>query len=45
MTQGLRSGGWTVQVLEQFAHSILIRPFILDTGPAPRECVPMERRG
>ena len=27
------------------AHRVLIRPFTLDTGPAPREYVPMEKRG
>jgi citrate synthase len=39
-----RVPGWTVQVLEQFATNILIRPLTLYTGPAPREYVPMERR-
>lgn len=40
-----RTPGWAVQVLEQFAHNVLIRPLTLYTGPAPREYVPMERRG
>ncbi len=45
MTQGLRSGGGAAQVIEQFAHNVLIRPLTVYTGPAPREYVPMERRG
>ena len=40
-----RTPGWAVQVVEQFAHNVLIRPLTLYTGPAPREYVPMERRG
>jgi 2-methylcitrate synthase len=39
-----RTPGWAVQVLEQFAHNVLIRPLTLYTGPAPREYVPMEKR-
>src|SRR6187200_1042687 len=39
-----RVPGWTVQVLEQQANNILIRPLTLYSGPAPREYVPIERR-
>jgi citrate synthase len=40
-----RVPGWTVQVLEQQANNILIRPLTLYNGPAPRPYVPMEERG
>ena len=40
-----RTPGWAVAVLEQFEHNVLIRPLTQYTGPAPREYVPMERRG
>ena len=40
-----RVPGWTVQVLEQQANNILIRPLTLYSGPAPREYVPIGRRG
>ena len=39
-----RVPGWTVQVVEQLANNILIRPLTLYNGPAPRAYVPMERR-
>jgi citrate synthase len=39
-----RVPGWTVQVQEQFANNILIRPLTLYNGPAPRAYVPIEER-
>ena len=40
-----RVPGWTVQILEQQANNILIRPLTLYNGPAPRAYVPMAERG
>lgn len=39
-----RVPGWTVQVLEQIEHNILLRPLTLYDGPAPRPYVPLEQR-
>jgi citrate synthase len=39
-----RVPGWTVQVVEQLANNILIRPLTLYNGPASRPYVPIERR-
>ena len=39
-----RVPGWTVQVVEQFEHNILIRPLTAYNGPAPRAYVPIEER-
>lgn len=39
-----RVPGWTVQVLEQMASNILIRPLTLYNGPAPRPYVPVDQR-
>jgi len=39
-----RVPGWTVQVVEQLANNILIRPLTLYNGPAARPYVPIERR-
>ena len=39
-----RVPGWTVQVLEQMANNILIRPLLHYTGPDPRPYVPIDRR-
>lgn len=39
-----RVPGWTVQILEQQANNILIRPLTLYTGPEARPYVPIERR-
>jgi citrate synthase len=39
-----RIAGWTAHVLEQYDHNRLIRPRAEYTGPAPRSCVPIERR-
>ena len=39
-----RAPGWTVQVLEQFANNILIRPLTLYNGPEPRAYVPIGER-
>ena len=39
-----RVPGWTVQVIEQFANNILIRPLTLYDGPAPREYLPLASR-
>ena len=40
-----RAPGWIVQVLEQQANNILIRPLTLYTGPNARPYVPIEQRG
>lgn len=40
-----RVPGWTVQVLEQQANNILIRPLTLYNGPAPRNYLPVDQRG
>ena len=40
-----RVPGWTVQILEQQANNILIRPLTLYSGPAPRAYVPIDARG
>lgn len=40
-----RVPGWTVQILEQQANNILIRPLTLYSGPAPRAYVPIDSRG
>lgn len=40
-----RVPGWTVQVLEQQANNILIRPLTLYNGPSPRSFVPIDQRG
>ena len=39
-----RVPGWTVQVVEQLANNILIRPLTLYNGPASRPYVPIEKR-
>ncbi len=39
-----RVPGWTLQVLEQLEHNILIRPRLDYTGPGPRAYVPIEAR-
>ena len=39
-----RIPGWTVQVMEQLANNILIRPLTIYDGPAPREYQPIVRR-
>jgi citrate synthase len=40
-----RVPGWAVQVLEQQASNILIRPLTLYSGPEPRAYVPVDQRG
>ncbi|MSP22248.1 MAG: citrate (Si)-synthase [Dehalococcoidia bacterium] len=40
-----RVPGWTVQVVEQFEHNILIRPLTAYNGPPPRPYVAIEARG
>lgn len=40
-----RVPGWTVQVLEQQANNILIRPLTLYNGPSQRPFVPIDQRG
>lgn len=40
-----RVPGWTVQVLEQQANNILIRPLTLYNGPAPRNYLAIDQRG
>ena len=39
-----RVPGWIVQILEQQANNILIRPLTLYNGPAARDYVPIDRR-
>jgi citrate synthase len=39
-----RVPGWTVQVLEQMANNILIRPLTLYNGPPARDYVPLDAR-
>jgi citrate synthase len=39
-----RVPGWTVQVVEQLANNILIRPLTLYNGPAARPYVPIGKR-
>ena len=39
-----RVPGWTVQVIEQQEHNILIRPLTVYNGPAERPYVPIEAR-
>ena len=40
-----RIPGWTVQVMEQFANNILLRPRLMYVGEMDREYVPLEQRG
>ena len=39
-----RVPGWVVQVLEQLAQNILIRPLTVYNGPEPRDYVPIDER-
>ena len=39
-----RIPGWVVQVLEQYANNILIRPLTVYDGPEPRNYVPIDAR-
>ena len=39
-----RIPGWTLQVMEQYANNILIRPLLLYTGPMDLPYVPIEQR-
>jgi len=39
-----RIPGWVVQVQEQYANNILIRPLTVYDGPAPRDYVPIDAR-
>ena len=40
-----RIPGWTMNVVEQLANNILIRPLLQYTGPVDLEYVPIEQRG
>jgi 2-methylcitrate synthase len=40
-----RLSGWSAHIIEQRAHNRLIRPEATYIGPAPREYVPIEKRG
>jgi citrate synthase len=40
-----RVPGWTIQVVEQLQHNILIRPLLDYTGQRERKYVPIEQRG
>ena len=40
-----RIPGWTLQVVEQYANNILIRPLLQYTGPMDLEYVPIDQRG
>ena len=39
-----RVPGWTIQVVEQYRHNILIRPLLLFAGEREREYVPIDNR-
>ena len=39
-----RIPGWTIQVVEQFQHNILIRPLLNYTGEREREYIPIQNR-
>ena len=39
-----RVPGWTIQVVEQYRHNILIRPLLLFAGDREREYVPIDDR-
>ena len=39
-----RVPGWTIQVVEQYRHNILIRPLLLFAGEREREYVPIDDR-
>ncbi len=39
-----RIPGWTVQVIEQFEHNILLRPLLQYAGPKERSYVPISER-
>jgi citrate synthase len=39
-----RIPGWTVQVIEQYEHNILLRPLLQYAGPEERKYVPMSDR-
>ena len=39
-----RIPGWTLQVMEQYANNILIRPLLLYTGPMDLPYAPMDQR-
>ena len=40
-----RMPGWTIQILEQMRHNILIRPLLHYTGERSKEYIPMDNRG
>ena len=40
-----RIPGWTVQVVEQFEHNILIRPLLQYTGEREQKYIPIAERG
>ncbi|MDA1297103.1 MAG: citrate (Si)-synthase [Chloroflexi bacterium] len=40
-----RVPGWTIQVVEQYRHNILIRPLLVYTGTHDRPYVPIAERG
>jgi citrate synthase len=40
-----RIPGWTLQVMEQYANNILIRPLLYYEGPKDLEYIPIEQRG
>ena len=39
-----RIPGWTIQVLEQYEHNILLRPLLEYTGEHQQEYIPIEKR-
>jgi len=39
-----RIPGWTIQVLEQYEHNILLRPLLQYTGEHQKEYIPIENR-
>lgn len=39
-----RIPGWTIQILEQMRHNILIRPLLQYTGERAKEYIPIDQR-
>ena len=39
-----RIPGWTIQILEQMRHNILIRPLLQYTGERSKEYIPIDKR-
>ena len=39
-----RIPGWTIQIVEQSLHNILIRPLLMYSGPRERKYIPIDER-